>query len=153
MRAVSLLAACALVVACDNPPPPIGSDAAFDAAKVGDAAGGDGPSQDASQDSGSPCTLTSPPSDPTCAACLQASCCAAANACTANSDCPGYVACIRACYPPDGGTGDSGVVQTDSGETSGFTCVKNCEKQYPNGINEGTALADCENTSCASQCP
>lgn len=147
---------CALAAACDTP-----SATGPDASK--DANGVDAPVYvDAAADADGPeaapaCTLTSPPSDATCAACLTSSCCATTNACTGSTECVAYVACARACAPADAGASDAGASldatgSDGGGEGSGFVCYKNCMKQYPNGINDAIVLMDCEDNACAGKC-
>lgn len=144
-----------VATACTTPPPPIGTGDAStpDGAQGGDAATTDGATVDASEDGGDggTCTLASPPSDPTCASCVESTCCARWDSCVANSDCTGYVACIRACYP-DGGTNDGGT-SSDGGEGGGFACASACQKQFPTGINDGIVVLDCEDNTCAGKCP
>lgn len=142
--------ACAFAMACDNGPPMLGAgDAAHDAPSGDVSTANDASSDGTAGDSSQPaCTLTSPPSNPTCATCVQSSCCATANACSGNPDCIGYVACIRVCYPPDGGVDGGG----DGGEGSSSTCPKTCQTKYPAGINDGIVLIDCEDNKCAGKC-
>jgi hypothetical protein len=152
-----------VTLACSSHPPPIdsgdasteagGSDAATDGAT--DAGGGDAGGSD-----GGSCTLTSPPPSQACVTCLEsnASCCTRWNACAANADCTSYVACIQKCYPPDAGTPDAGLGDGglppigDGGEGGGFACAKACDSAYPNGVNDGTAVVDCLDTTCAGLC-
>ena len=166
MRALGIVLFAA-VAACSNNPPPIGtSDASKDSptsdvAPPNEGGGPDGaPTDGGSPDSTGTCTLTSPPSNPTCASCVQTACCQDWNTCAANSDCVAYVACVRACFavdagpdggpppppPPDAGFGDGG-------DNGGFACAKQCETQYPNGVSDGISVADCENNACAFSCP
>lgn len=142
----------ALVFACSSQPPPIGTtDASADTSSPGDASAADAPTgdsaskTDASGEAGT-CTLTSPPADSTCAACVEATCCASWNACVGNSDCTGYVACARACAAADGG-----VVASDAGDQG--DCYSGCQKKYPNGINDGIVVVDCETNGCVGKCP
>ncbi|HEY1958971.1 MAG TPA: hypothetical protein VGH28_25335 [Polyangiaceae bacterium] len=161
MTRLAIVAACALVFACDSPPPPIGSDAGGDA-KTADVAapdsGVDASSDGSTQpDSSATCTsLDSPPANPTCASCVQSTCCATWNSCVANSDCTGYVACVRLCYP-DASTADAGPPNPDAGfdggEGSAFACAKACMKQFPNGVNDGIVVVDCEDNGCGGKCP
>jgi len=143
------------LVACNSLPPPIGApDASSDANTGSDVIVNGDAATDADGAAGSdagPCTLTMPPPDPTCAACLQSSCCAAANACLGSSDCVNYVSCDLACTPSDAGASDA-AASADSGEGAGFACYKACIMQYPNGVNDGIVLIDCEQNACAGQC-
>jgi len=164
MKTSSIVLFAALAAACSNNPPPMGGGDASKDTSAPDVAQASDASEDATPsdangnpDSSGGCTLSSPPSNSTCAACLQASCCDAWNTCSSSSDCVGYVACIQICYPPDAGSDggppapDAGF--TDGGDNTGFACAKNCEKQYPNGINDGIVVADCESNACAGKCP
>ena len=158
----SKLVACAslLLVACSSSPggPDGSTDGQSDVVvDTGIDGTSDAPFSDGASDAGS-CTLAMPPSNPTCATCLQSSCCATANACLGSSDCLAYVACVEACAPSDGGTstGDGGLPEAataDSGEGSGFSCYVTCEKQHPNSVNDGTDFIACETTTCATDCP
>jgi len=159
-----LIGVAAAVVACTSPPPPIGSedsgadtgkaDVEADAAPV--EAGDDGATE------ASTCTsLVSPPANQTCATCIQSTCCDTWNECQGNSDCLGYVACAQACA----GAGDAGADAGDGGLQGGDTpdggdgggllgnCYTKCQIQFPNGVNDGIVIVDCEDNGCAGSCP
>ncbi len=163
MNKTSILVLCTLFAACSDNPPPIGTTDASKDTNDSDVAAGDGGQPEAGGDSSSgsdatgSCTLDSPPSGSTCASCVQSSCCSTWNACVASSDCTGYVACVRLCYPDAGADAgppdpDAGFIN-DGGEGAGFACASACQKQYPNGINDGIVVVDCEDNLCAGKCP
>ena len=155
LAVMAAVATALAVAACeDNTPPPLshgGGDASNDAAVLDGA--GDAQASDGAHEGSGPCTLAKPPSDPDCASCLQAQCCEGANACLGDPDCGGYLACARACPSAlDASTGDGAVAVDGGGEGSGFACFKGCEKQFPNGVNAGIVLLDCEQNACAGKC-
>ncbi len=67
-----------------------------------------------------------------CKACMDASCCNAAEACAASPDCIGFRICFATC-PDD-------------------PCKDACDDQFPNGMDESDAVAECRNTNCWSEC-
>lgn len=169
---IALGAAFAVVVACSSEPPPIGSDSGADTgapdASNGDAAASDATTEGGGGDGGA-CTLTSPPSNPTCATCIQSHCCTAWNSCSGSADCASYITCARACFPDGGAPSDAGSFDAgdfdaadfdgnlppppDGGEGGGFACVVKCEKAFPNGVNDGSTVIDCEDNACSGSCP
>ena len=158
MKILALAFFVAAAAACSDNPPLIGAgDASKDQSADGVLPGNDAGGDVTASDGPSTCTLSSPPSDATCAACLASSCCTEWNTCSANSDCAGYVACVRAC-PADAGAGDAGPPPPpdagfgDGGDTSPLACITACENKYPNGSTDGTNLIGCEDSSCAGKC-
>lgn len=140
----------ALGPACTRKPPPVlgAGDAASDATTLPPDGGAD-----AGSDAGQPCTLTSPPANAACAACLQSSCCTGANMCLGSAACNDFVACIRACPPaPDAGNGDAGIGEAGTNEQNPFVCQNDCRTKFPAGSNPGIVLIDCEDNACAGKC-
>ncbi len=155
LAVAALVVAAVGSVACQDNPPLLGAqDASADRGQVTDAGGPDVQAAgDSGADTGTPCTVNKPPSDQACASCVQASCCEAANGCLGNADCEGYAACIRKCPTPILDAGPDAVVAADGGgEGSAFACAKGCMKQFPNGVNAGIVLLDCEDKACPGTC-
>lgn len=150
-----VLAVGGCLLACNGSPG--GPDGGPSDGQASDVVPSDGSSNDGSVDGGSeaapPCTLTSPPSNTTCASCEQSNCCSAENNCAASSACMGFVACERACVATDGGTMND---NPDAGpaDGGGFPCNIACQMQYHAGANAGILVIDCEDNTCAGMgCP
>jgi hypothetical protein len=92
-----------------------------------DAGSGPGPAPGPSPGS---CGLTS--SDPTCDACLDASCCAESTACVDDPQCVALVSCYDAC--------------TDD------ACATACDAAHPAGTAHLNAVFGCVQTNCATSC-
>ena len=97
-----------------------------------------------------PCTLANAPADPTCATCLQTSCCVEANACLGDPDCVALVKCIAACFPDSGSQPDGG--QPDGSLESG-PCMSSCNAMHIKSRNAAAHYGTCVSASCSSQCP
>lgn len=90
------------------------------------------------------CTLAAPPSDKTCAACLQTNCCGPANECLPSPDCVALEACITACTP-DASINDGGVDPKP--------CQIQCSKAHLSSVSAAAHYDSCRTQFCAQQCP
>src|SRR5579871_4259885 len=72
------------------------------------------------------------PSD-ACAACVDNSCCAPANACATDVNCNDLVSCEANCQD--------------------MTCDASCRTRYPAGVTGYDAVKSCVTMSCAAMCP